>query len=218
MSQGRRWTVADTKGNPIYLTEERWEHICDGHPEMMAYEAAVRETIRNGRRHQDALEPQKYYYQYAVSNLPGRRTHIEAIVLFRGFYDDEEVHTANNYVVTAIPHGDPMKTMTEPRVVYDEPADTLYIAFFPGECATGLSLSDHILIRVNAEERRANGITLLDFSSWRNGLKSVRAAFLWLASVTYLLTFKNSHSNSSVRSRLATISALWQIRRGGFPA
>lgn len=57
-----------------------------------------------------------------------------------------------------------MKTIPEPRVAYDEPADTLYIAFFPGECATGLSLSEHILLRVNARERRAIGITLLDFS------------------------------------------------------
>lgn len=30
--QGRRWTVTDARGNPIYLTEERWEHICIQHP------------------------------------------------------------------------------------------------------------------------------------------------------------------------------------------
>jgi len=24
---GKRWTVYDRDGNPIYLTEERWEHI-----------------------------------------------------------------------------------------------------------------------------------------------------------------------------------------------
>ncbi|HYH81607.1 MAG TPA: DUF2283 domain-containing protein [Longimicrobium sp.] len=54
--------------------------------------------------------------------------------------------------------------MAEPKILYDEPADTLYIAFCPGERATGLSLSEHILLRVDKRNRRAIGITLLDFS------------------------------------------------------
>jgi hypothetical protein len=24
---GKRWTIQDREGNPIYLTEERWRHI-----------------------------------------------------------------------------------------------------------------------------------------------------------------------------------------------
>jgi hypothetical protein len=32
MSAGRRWTVEDGEGNPVYLTDERWEHIVEGHP------------------------------------------------------------------------------------------------------------------------------------------------------------------------------------------
>jgi hypothetical protein len=36
MNDSRRWIVTDREGNPIYLTEERWQHIIalDNHPEM----------------------------------------------------------------------------------------------------------------------------------------------------------------------------------------
>ncbi|HKP74975.1 MAG TPA: DUF2283 domain-containing protein [Longimicrobiaceae bacterium] len=54
--------------------------------------------------------------------------------------------------------------MAEPEIRYDEPSDTLYILFAPGESATGLELSDHILLRVDRRRRRAVGLTLLDFS------------------------------------------------------
>ncbi len=57
-----------------------------------------------------------------------------------------------------------MKTIPEPRVAYDEPVDTLYRAFFPGEKATALRLNNHILLRVDKCNRRAIGITVLDFS------------------------------------------------------
>jgi uncharacterized protein YuzE len=54
--------------------------------------------------------------------------------------------------------------MTEPVFSYDEISDTLYISFTPGEAATGIELTDHILLRVNKRERRAIGLTLLDYS------------------------------------------------------
>ena len=54
--------------------------------------------------------------------------------------------------------------MTEPQVRYDEPADTLYVSFSPGESATGIELNDHILLRVDTKQRRAIGLTLLDYS------------------------------------------------------
>jgi uncharacterized protein YuzE len=54
--------------------------------------------------------------------------------------------------------------MTEPVFTYDEASDTLYISFAPGEAATGIELTDHILLRVNKRERRAIGLTLLDYS------------------------------------------------------
>jgi uncharacterized protein YuzE len=54
--------------------------------------------------------------------------------------------------------------MAEPEIRYDEPSDTLYISFAPGESATGLELSEHILLRVDKRERHAVGLTLMDFS------------------------------------------------------
>jgi uncharacterized protein YuzE len=54
--------------------------------------------------------------------------------------------------------------MTEPVYNYDEGSDALYIAFAPAEHATGIELTDHILLRINRQERRAVGITLFDYS------------------------------------------------------
>jgi uncharacterized protein YuzE len=54
--------------------------------------------------------------------------------------------------------------MTAPILSYDEVSDTLYISFAPGKAATGIELTDHILLRVNKQERRAIGLTLLDYS------------------------------------------------------
>lgn len=47
---------------------------------------------------------------------------------------------------------------------YDELSDTLCVSFVPGQAATGIELNDHILLRVNKEERRAVGLTFLDYS------------------------------------------------------
>lgn len=51
MVEGRRWSEFDRFGNNIYLTEERWKHITEpaNHPEMLAYEEELRQTIRAGR-------------------------------------------------------------------------------------------------------------------------------------------------------------------------
>lgn len=54
--------------------------------------------------------------------------------------------------------------MTEPQIRYDEPSDTLYVTFAPGEAATGIELNEHILLRANKRERRAVGLTLFNFS------------------------------------------------------
>lgn len=54
--------------------------------------------------------------------------------------------------------------MAAPSVHYDEESDSVHIVFSPGESATGVELTDHILLRINKEERRAVGLTLLDYS------------------------------------------------------
>ena len=48
---------------------------------------------------------------------------------------------------------------------YDKEADVLYISFSLGEKATtAVELNDNILLRFNRAEKRAIGLTLMDFS------------------------------------------------------
>ena len=48
---------------------------------------------------------------------------------------------------------------------YDQEADVLYISFSSGERATtAVELNDNILLRFNRAEKRAIGLTLMDFS------------------------------------------------------
>ncbi len=55
--------------------------------------------------------------------------------------------------------------MQKPAYSYDKEADVLYISFSPGEKPTAaVELNDHILLRFNRAEKRAVGLTLLDFS------------------------------------------------------
>ncbi len=103
MTMGRRWTVRDRDGNPIYLTEERWEHIIDpiNHPEMIDYEVHLQDVIQSGGRKQDSLNPQKYRYSHAFDDLAEDNTHIVAIVLFRFSEGEDGKPVPNNYIVTA---------------------------------------------------------------------------------------------------------------------
>ena len=54
--------------------------------------------------------------------------------------------------------------MVEPVFNYDELSDTLYVTFAPGESATGIELTEHILLRLNKAQRRAVGITIFEYS------------------------------------------------------
>jgi len=103
MSDSKRWTSSDRYGNEIYLTQERWEHIVDpvNHPEMLDFEARLRETIRAGRRKQDPLNPRKYRYSKAFDDLDADNTHIVAIVLFRFVERRSGEISPNNCIVTA---------------------------------------------------------------------------------------------------------------------
>ena len=99
----RRWTVRDRFGNEVYLTQERWEHIVQAfsHPEMLAYEGRLKETIQSGQRKQDRLNPRKYRYAKAFAGLAEDNTHIVAIVLFRFSEGEGAKPVPNNYIVTA---------------------------------------------------------------------------------------------------------------------
>ena len=50
------------------------------------------------------------------------------------------------------------------RLVYDQEADILEICFGTNEPATGIELTDHIVLRLNQQTKRAVSLLLLDFS------------------------------------------------------
>ncbi len=54
--------------------------------------------------------------------------------------------------------------MAEATFSYDELSDTLYISFGPPAKASGFELNDHMILRVNEPERKAVGITVLEYS------------------------------------------------------
>jgi hypothetical protein len=53
---------------------------------------------------------------------------------------------------------------TSVRLVYDPEADILEIFFGENEPATGIELTDHIVLRLNKQTRRAISLMLLHFS------------------------------------------------------
>lgn len=54
--------------------------------------------------------------------------------------------------------------MRTPNFNYDEISDTLYVSFEPGAKATGIELNNNILLRIDKGDRKAIGLTFLDFS------------------------------------------------------
>ncbi|MDE3089873.1 MAG: hypothetical protein KGJ80_10885 [Chloroflexota bacterium] len=97
----KRWTTQDRDGNPIYLTQERWDHIVENHPEMADYEEHLKMTFQRGRRRQEPLNPRKYRYVFPFDDLPEDYNHIVAIALF-GFDVGTQGQTVpNNFVATA---------------------------------------------------------------------------------------------------------------------
>jgi hypothetical protein len=54
--------------------------------------------------------------------------------------------------------------MLKPLYNYDEASDTLAIIFTPAAKATGIELTDHILLRINKTTQQMISITLLDYS------------------------------------------------------
>lgn len=58
-----------------------------------------------------------------------------------------------------------MQPAQEYIYTYDREADILYISFSPGEKATtAVELNENMLLRLNRQEQRAIGLTLMDFS------------------------------------------------------
>jgi len=90
-------SAKDELGHEIYLTDERWHHICEEHPEMQGYRRQLLETVRRGRRFQDSVRPEVYLYYRDYRGLPRGNTTIVVVVRF-GFHPDG---TENNFILTA---------------------------------------------------------------------------------------------------------------------
>jgi len=90
-------TVKDSLGHEIYLTDERWIHICEEHPEMQDCENQVLETIQRGRRFQDSVRPDMFLYYRDFADLPAGNNTLVVVVRF-GFVTSG---AENNFVVTA---------------------------------------------------------------------------------------------------------------------
>jgi hypothetical protein len=90
-------TVTDQLGHEIYLTDERWNHICEEHPEMQGYESQVLETIQRGGRFQDSVRRDVFLYYRDFEDLPAGNSTIVAVARFGFTAGGAE----NNFIVTA---------------------------------------------------------------------------------------------------------------------
>ena len=54
--------------------------------------------------------------------------------------------------------------MNQPRIKYDELSDTLTISFESGVLATGIELTDHILLRIARPEKKAVSLVFFEYS------------------------------------------------------
>jgi len=54
--------------------------------------------------------------------------------------------------------------MNKPNIKYDEISDTLTISLEPGVPATGIELTEHILLRISKTERKAISIVVFEYS------------------------------------------------------
>jgi len=103
MPDSKLWTQRDRFGNEIYLTRERWNHIIDpdNHPEIEPFFDHVAETIRQGRRRQDAYDPNSYQYYRAFADLLDDNTHLVVCVRFRWHTDPDGTVREEKFVTTA---------------------------------------------------------------------------------------------------------------------
>ena len=96
----KKWTVQDRYGNTIYLTEERWHHILESRPELESHFDEFLETIRTGRRKQDALIPNEYRYFKQFDVLLPQNNHLIVVAIFKTQLDEVGNYLPNNFVVT----------------------------------------------------------------------------------------------------------------------
>jgi uncharacterized protein YuzE len=54
--------------------------------------------------------------------------------------------------------------MTEPKIKYDEPSDTVQLTFIPGRSATGIELNENLLLRWDPGSGEVIGLDFFNFS------------------------------------------------------
>lgn len=86
----------DKRRNLIYLTNERWDHIVETHPEMKNFKKELIDTIKKGSRKQDPYDQTKYKYYKRFHNLEKGFNHIIAVVKFKTVKEKK-----NNFILTA---------------------------------------------------------------------------------------------------------------------
>ena len=89
--------LRDKKGNLIYLTDERWRHIIEFHPEMLKYKKHIFTTIKTGKRKQDLVDQTIYTYYNEFNDLEKGFNYVIVIVKF-GL---TEFYESNNFILTA---------------------------------------------------------------------------------------------------------------------
>ncbi len=95
----KKWVVRDRYGNYIYMTEERWHHILESRPELEPFFEQLLETIRAGRRKQDAMIPNEYKYFKEFDSLLPANNHLVVIVVFKTKTENGH-NIPNNFVIT----------------------------------------------------------------------------------------------------------------------
>lgn len=96
----KKWTVQDRYANTIYLTEERWNHILESRPEMEPFLEQFLETMRTGRRRQEALIPNEYRYYKQFDELLPENNQLIIKVVFKTQLDETGNYVPNDFVVT----------------------------------------------------------------------------------------------------------------------
>jgi len=90
--------VTDKYGNLVYLTDERWDHIIEGHGILNGHRAEILSTVRSGKRRRSPYHPEIFFYKKTFRHLKGRLQKIEVVVAFHWQGDK-----SNNFIVTAYP-------------------------------------------------------------------------------------------------------------------
>lgn len=93
--------IKDKNGNEIYITDERWEHIYERHPEIKGYENLVIKTVQSGKRKQQDIDPDRFKYYAFYEGLPNGNTQIIVVIKFGQKEDEYRKERPNNFIITA---------------------------------------------------------------------------------------------------------------------